>query len=113
MKRVLITASLLVLSACVSDEEAAKQRFANIQRSCKQMGYTSGTELANCEQSMAILTQEVRAERAARVEAAGQALTNAGAALSSINPTSPIPPPTIERPIQCSTSANGRSTTCF
>jgi hypothetical protein len=101
-----MVACALLLAGCVSDEEAARQRLANYQKSCKTMGYTSGTEFANCVQSMAIITQQMREERAARVEAAGQALTNAGAALSSINPTPPPMPATV----RCQTFGN--QTTC-
>jgi hypothetical protein len=104
-----MVASVLLLAGCVSDEEAARQRLANYQRSCKTMGYTPRTtEYANCLQSMAIVTQQIRAEREERAEAAGQALQNAGAALSGINPTPPMPaPPTT---IRCQTFGN--QTTC-
>jgi hypothetical protein len=96
----------VVLAGCVSDEEAARQKFANIQRSCKTMGYSSGQELANCEQSMAILTQQAAAERAERAERVGQALQNAGAALSAAAPPPPAPPMSM----RCQTFGN--QTTC-
>jgi hypothetical protein len=100
-----------LLPGCVTAEEAAQQRLANINRSCNQMGYTAPAEHQTCMQNMIALTNEMRAERAERVVAAGAAMQQAGAALSSISP--PPPPPAINTPVQCSTSANGRSTMCW
>jgi hypothetical protein len=97
-----------LLPGCVTAEEAAQQRLANINRSCNQMGYTAPAEHQTCMQNMIALTNEMRAER---VVAAGAAMQQAGAALSSIGP--PPPPPAINTPVQCSTSANGRSTMCW
>jgi hypothetical protein len=84
VKKVLVIGSLLLLSGCVSAEEEAAHRYANINRSCDKMGYTTQAEHANCVQSLAIMTQQMRQERADRAEAAGQAMQQAGAALQSI-----------------------------
>jgi hypothetical protein len=112
MKRLVVIGSLLLLAGCVTAEEAAQQRLANINRSCNQMGYTAPAEHQTCMRNMIALTNEMRAVRAERVVAAGAAMQQAGAALSSISPP-PQSPPAINTPVQCSTSANGRSTMCW
>jgi hypothetical protein len=110
----------VLLSACASRQEiaakhAAAQQAADAERAnrCGSFGYKVGTpDYSHCLERMYVQDQQQavaeEAHRAAKREAASQALERAGAALQNISP----PPPSV---VHCNTMPNGigTSTTCF
>lgn len=110
----------LVLSACASREEIAAKKAAAEQaaqadheKRCTSFGYQRGSpDYSKCLESLYLQDQQLeaaeKADRRARVQAAGQALQQAGAAMQSISP----PPQPV---VHCNTMPTGigTSTTCF
>jgi hypothetical protein len=90
--------SCLLLSACASREEIAAKKAAADQAAqadrenrCTSFGYQRGSsDYSKCLESMYIQDQQMTAaadaNRRARLQAAGQALQQAGAAMQSISP---------------------------
>jgi hypothetical protein len=95
MRRFVIVGSLLLLAGCVTAEEAAQQRLANVDRSCTKMGYVGKEEHLACMRTMLDNIAEMRAESAARSQEVANSLQQMGASLQSIS----LPPP---RTITCS-----------
>src|SRR5271165_1601024 len=96
--RVLILACAVLLTACASREEIAARKAATEQaaqadreKRCTSFGYKQGTpDYSKCLESMYIqdqqMTMAAEADRRARVQAAGQAMQQAAAAMQSANP---------------------------
>jgi hypothetical protein len=108
-------ACAVLLTACASREEIAAKKAATEQaaqadreKRCTSFGYQRGSpDYSKCLESMYLQDQQMEAaaeaNRRARLQAAGEAFQQAGAAMQSISP----PPPPI---VRCQTFGN--TTTC-
>lgn len=117
-----LPACALLLSGCVSTEEAAARRAAEAQAArssrearCSSFGYQRGTpDYSHCLESMYVQDQQAAAAEAANDEARreriGRSLRQAGAALQAASP--PPPSPAV---VHCNTMpmGPGTTTTCF
>ena len=119
--KVIFGAPLIViaLAGCVTDEQIAQQQQAQQlarEGRCMSFGYQPRTsDFSHCMQaSYALEQQTAAAQRQAAIQDLGTRLQNAGAAMQSINPPMPAPPPLILPPRQtvCNVSTNGRVVTC-
>jgi hypothetical protein len=113
-------ACAVLLTACASREEIAAKKAASEQaaqadreKRCTSFGYQRGSpDYSKCLESMYLQDRQLaaaeEATRRARLQAAGQALQQAGAAMQSISP----PPQPV---VHCNTMPTGigTSTTCF
>jgi uncharacterized protein YidB (DUF937 family) len=109
----------IALAGCVTDEQIAQQQQAQQlarEGRCMSFGYQPRTsDFSHCMQASYALEQQMAAaQRQAAIQDLGTRLQNAGAAMQSINPPMPAPPPLILPPRQtvCNVSTNGRVVTC-
>jgi hypothetical protein len=107
----IVAVSLLMLGGCITSQEAAEQKLANINKSCDKMGYTAPAEHQACMQNMIALIRQGDAERSARLVAVGQAMQGAGAAMQGAAPPPPQPAPSIlPKQVSCQTFPSGQVT---
>lgn len=102
--------AVLMLGGCMTSQEAAEQKLANVNRSCNKMGYTAPAEHQACMQNMIAMMQQEDAERSARLVAVGQAMQGAAAAMQAATPPPPPAPAILPKQVSCQTFPSGQVT---
>ncbi|GAB9153445.1 hypothetical protein [Bradyrhizobium diazoefficiens] len=90
-KLVLVLLLAAPLAACQTASERQQALIAKLNRSCDQLGYTSGQQRLECLRTMAQIEQANEAAEEARTQRAAAALQAAGQSLQSIGAGAPAP----------------------
>jgi hypothetical protein len=79
------------LAGCQTAAERQQALIAKLNRSCDQLGYTSGPQRLECLRTIAQIEQANEAAEEARTQRAAAALQAAGQSLQSIGAGAPAP----------------------